>query len=308
MILTVTANPAVDKVYFVDEFIMGNVYRPKSMVASAGGKGLNVTRVASILGQPVIAMGFLGGGASSFIQKEVEKLGAIPCFTTVCGETRTCINISNSSGVSGEILEPGPNITPAENKSFLELFDKKVDLCDVVCVSGSLPNGLDSEFYNKLINKCVKKGKPIIVDTSGQTLIDVIDKSPFMIKPNSDEIVSLFGNTLDNKNDMKNVLYLLKKKGIAVPLITLGKDGAIAMVEDKYYHYNMPDVSVKNSVGSGDSTVAGIAVGICKGLSFLDAVKLGMACGIANTQFEQTGMVSEDLVKKFYNQILVEVI
>lgn len=306
MILTVTANPAVDKVYFVNEFVMGNVYRPKDMKVSAGGKGLNVSRVATIIGQPVTAMGFLGGGTGEFIKKETEALGIIASFTPIAGETRTCINISNDSGISGEILEPGPTITPSEKEEFFTLFHKKIDLCDVVCVSGSLPKGLDNTFYIELVNICKQKKKPVIVDTSGQTMLDIIEESPFMVKPNSDEIAQFFGKSPESVGDIKNALRLLKDKGVALPLITLGKNGAVALIEKEFYHFKTPDIAVKNSVGSGDSVVAGIATGICKGLPITDAIRLGMACGVSNTQFEQTGMVTCEMVDKYYKDVTVE--
>lgn len=306
MILTVTANPAVDKVYFVDDFVMGNVYRPKDTRVSAGGKGLNVSRVAAILGSPVTATGFLGGGSGEFIKKETEALGIISCFTPIAGETRTCINISNDSGVSGEILEAGPLITASEKDEFFLLFRKKIELCDVVCISGSLPKGLDSTFYGELIRICKHNNTPVIVDTSGQTLMDVIDYSPFMVKPNGDEAAQFYGKDIKDVENVKCALKQMKSKGIAIPLMTLGKNGAVAFIENEFYRFRTPDIVVKNAVGSGDSTVAGIAVGIWKGYSSVDAIRFGMACGVSNTQFEQTGMVTPEAVAEFYKQITVE--
>ena len=305
MILTVTANPAIDKVYFVNEFKMGNLYRPDNICVSAGGKGLNVSRVASILGEPVTAMGFLGGSSGNFILEEVKKLGIIANFTSVSGETRTNINISDRTGCSGELLEPGPAITPNEQETFFVQFDKSVESCDIICISGSLPLGLDSSFYCRLIDICKHKSKPVIVDTSGDTLQDVVNHKPFMIKPNIDEVSQFMGFTPKTNSDIKYFLQTLKAKGIRVPFVTLGKDGAAAYVENHYYRFEIPSVDIKNAVGSGDSTVAGIAVGICKGLPLLPSLQLGMAVGIANTQFEQTGIVTTDLVKEYYGQIKI---
>ena len=120
MILTVTANPAIDIVYFVDEFKMGEVHRPFKMTCSAGGKGINVSRVASIMGESVTAMGFVGGNNGAFIQSEMEKLGIKNMFTEIKGETRKCVNISDASGKSGEILESGPEISKDEEERFLK--------------------------------------------------------------------------------------------------------------------------------------------------------------------------------------------
>ncbi len=303
MILTITANPAIDKVYFVDEFVMGNVYRPLKVTATAGGKGLNVSRVASILGEEVTAMGFLGGSSGNFIQKEIAKLGICANFTSICGETRTCINISDRLGCSGEILEEGPTITATEKEEFFTQLNATIDVSNIVCISGSLPNGLDASFYCKLIELCGEKNVPVIIDTSGATLSKIIDKRPFMIKPNCDEAMQLTGQYPNSTNEVKSFLYFLKEKGVTIPFISLGKHGAAAMIDNKYYHFKIPSVPVVNCVGSGDSTVAGIAVGICRRLPIIDAIRLGMASGIANTQFQQTGLVTNDLVESFYKQI-----
>ncbi len=306
MILTITANPAIDKVYFVDEFIMGNVYRPKKMTATAGGKGLNVSRVASILGESVMAMGFLGGNSGDFIREEVKKLGITENFTQTKGETRTCMNISDKFGKSGEILESGPAITDEEKHEFIDAFKKNVDLCNIVCVSGSLPKGLDSDFYCDIIELCNEKNKPVIVDTSGSTLQNVLVKAPFLVKPNYDELTQLTGKVPENNEDIKEFLDFLKSKGVHLPLVTLGKNGSVALVENEYYHFEVPEINIKNSVGSGDSTVAGIATAICRGYSYVEAIRFGMAAGVANTQFEQTGMVTKELVEKYYKEITVD--
>lgn len=303
MILTITANPAIDKVYFVDEFVMGNVYRPHKLTVSAGGKGLNVSRVARILGEEVTAMGFLGGSSGNYIQNEISKLGILTNFTPISGETRTCINISDRLGCSGELLEEGPTITEIEKDAFFTQFNSTINACDIVCISGSLAKGLDSSFYSKLIKLCNIKNIPVIIDTSGATLSKIIDENPFMVKPNCDEAQQLTGIYPKTTNDVKTFLRFLKEKGVTVPFVSLGKNGSATLINDKYYHFKIPSVTVVNSVGSGDSTVAGIAVGICRNLPIIDAIRLGMASGIANTQFQQTGLVTTDLVEKFYKQI-----
>lgn len=306
MILTVTANPAIDNVYFVKDFVMGEVRRPLGIARSAGGKGLNVARVSKILGADVGAMGFAGGYNGEFIRSEVKRLGIEELFTPIAGETRNCINISDENGVSGEILEQGPEIQKAEAESFLEAFEERIKEYDIVSVSGSLPKGLNSEFYCRLIAIANKNNKKIIVDTSGKTLSDVIEAKPYMVKPNRDELSAYLGMAVESREQVKNALEVLHIKGITVPVVSLGKDGAMAYVDEKTYKFSIPDVSVKNTVGSGDSTIAGIATGLDRGMSIVDSIRLGMAAGIANTQFEQTGLVSQELVEKFYNEIKIE--
>ena len=306
MILTVTANPTIDRVYFVENFEMGEVHRPEKFTRSAGGKGLNVARVAKILGTDTAAMGFAGGYAGEFVKSEVEKQGIKNLFTQINGETRTCVNISDKNGKSGEILEAGPEITQEEKDAFLKEYVNSIESYDIICVSGSLPKGLESDFYIKLTEIAKEKGKKIIVDTSGETLEKVLDSKPYMVKPNKYEVSKLMGKEISADNEIKEALDFLYKKGVGVPFMSLGKEGAAVFTGGEYYKFSTPDIKVVNTVGSGDSTVAGIAVGLDKGECVVDAIKLGMASGTANTQFEQTGMVTKELVDEFYSQITVK--
>lgn len=308
MILTVTANPTIDKVYFVDKLKVGQVHRPLKVTASAGGKGINVARVAKLMGEEATALGFIGGNAGSFIAEEIKKLGIIEDFTRVSGESRTNFNISDSQGFSTELLESGPTVTKEQIEALLEQFKAYADRCDIICAAGSLPKGADSSFYKELIKIAKAKNKKIIVDTSGKALLDIIDEAPFMIKPNRDELFELLGYEAKNESDIKKALLTLYQKGIKLPIITLGADGAYAYIEDKFYRFYSPSVSVKNAVGSGDSCVAGIAVGIIRDLPLPDAIVLGMAAGTANTQFSETGFVSKELVEKYLKEVKYETI
>ena len=305
MISTVTANPTIDKVYFVDDFKMGEVHRVNRTAKSAGGKGINVARVAKQLGEEVISMGFIGGAAGEFVKSETEKLGIVSSYTKICGETRTNANILNANGISGELLEIGPEVSEKEQRDFIEQYKERINESKIICISGSLPRGVSPQFYCELVKIAKSQNKCVIVDTSGDTVKEVLKEKPFMIKPNSDEIENLLGYAPKDDNDIKNALLFLTEQGVALPLITLGKNGASAMIENKFYRFLPPLVSVKNAVGSGDSTVSGIAVGIARGYCLLDAVKLGVASGTANTQFEQTGVISKNLVEKYFDEIKI---
>lgn len=308
MILTITPNPTIDKVYFVDKFNIGKVHRPIKVACTAGGKGINVARVAHILGENVMAMGFIGGGSGEYVQTELQALGIETFFTRVKGETRTNVNISDKGGKSSEILEDGPEISPEEEKRFFEQLEKNLPSASIVCASGSIPKGLDSKFYCELIRIAKSHGKKIIADTGGKVLEEVISAKPYMIKPNEFELSQLFGKEIKTPEDMKKALLFLYEKRIEVPLITLGKDGAMAYVEGQFLKFNSPQVIVKNAVGSGDSTIGGIVAGLCRGMRVVDSIRLGMAAGTANTQFEETGFVSCELVQKYYKEVTVEVI
>ena len=301
-ILTITANPAVDRVYFVEDFKIGEVHRPVKNVFSAGGKGINVSRVCKLLDADIIATGFLGGYMGDYIRSQLKNLDINDCFTQINGETRICINISDKNGVSSEILEGGPIITAYEKERFIESFKERILDCEIITVSGSLPQGLNSDFYITIADIAKEYNKRIIFDTSGKALEDVIENKPFMVKPNKDEFLKLAGWS---DFDPKRALMFLKDKGVEVPFVSLGKDGAVAIINQKFYKFSVPTIDVVNTVGSGDSTIAGIAVGISKGMSICDSIVLGMAAGVSNSLFETTGFVTKDTVKEFYKKIEV---
>ena len=171
-----------------------------------------------------------------------------------------------------------------------------------------MPQGIDESFYAEVIRLCKEEGKKVIADASEKVLGKIIDEKSFMIKPNRYELSVLMGKEISSRDDIKEALLFMKNKGIELPLITLGKDGAMAYIGERFYKFNSPCVEVKNAVGSGDSSVAGIAVGLSRGMNALDAIRLGMASGTANTQFEETGFVSCELVEKYYKEITVETI
>ena len=301
-ILTVTANPAIDRVYFVDDFVMGEVRRPRKTVFTPGGKGLNVSRVASLLGADVTAMGFAGGYTGDFIKAEIRKTGISEKFTDIQGETRICVNITDKTGASGEILEKGPSVTADEEKMFLDSFRNNIKECDVITVSGSLPEGLTTDFYGKIAAISAQENKKTIFDTSGKALTEIVKAKPYMIKPNKDEFLQFTGQ---ERFEAKKALLILKELGVEVPFISLGKDGAAAMIDGRFCRFSVPVVKVINSVGSGDSTVAGIATGISRKMSLCDSIRLGMAAGISNTQIESTGVISKKQVEELYNSIEV---
>ena len=197
MILAVTMNPAIDKIYFVDGFKLDEVHRPKGIISSAGGKGLNVARVAKIIGEEVAVTGFLGGGNGQFIRKKVKELGLIDRFVEIDDETRICINITdNVNNTTSEVLEPGPIITEEQSGKFLSSFSTMIDDVDIITFSGSLPKGLDSDFYAKLIRICNVKNKKVLLDTSGDAFKYGVLALPYMVKPNEDEIGTVYdGNT-----------------------------------------------------------------------------------------------------------------
>jgi tagatose 6-phosphate kinase len=309
MILTVTMNPAIDKVYAIDDFCVNKVFRPKAMTATPGGKGLNVARVAYLLGEEVMATGLIGGNNGRTIHSQVEASGINSCFVPIEGESRICINIMDEKNTtSTEVLEPGPVISEDECREFIRRYTELVDTCRVVTASGSLPSGVQAPFYRELIRIAREKGRKFLLDTSGEALLEGIEEKPYMVKPNQDEIQKVTGRPPATLDDCKEALGFLLSKGVEVPVISMGMDGCAAAWEKEFFRFSAPPIQVVNTVGSGDSFIAGCAVAFNRGLEPMEAIKLGMACGMANTQFFKTGMISKELVERFLKEIRVEAI
>lgn len=297
MILTVTANAAIDKRYVVERFGVGNVNRVKSCQANAGGKGINVARVASIAGEKMTATGFLGGHAGKFISERVESRGITSDFVWCEGESRTCINIWDEvNKEQTEFLEPGFSVNSEDCDKLVAKFKSLLPLCNVVTISGSTPKGAGSDLYKRMIYAAREAGKPIILDTSGQLLEDCLLERPTMIKPNIDEIRALTGRPMNSRESMIKAAKDLHDDGIEIVVISLGGDGSLVSCSEGVFDVKVPKIDAVNTVGCGDSMIAGFAVGMSRGLPITETIRLASAVSAANAMRMETGFfVKEDM-------------
>lgn len=306
MILAVTMNPAIDKIYFVKSFNIDKVHRPDEMIASAGGKGLNVARVAKLVGENVAASGYLGGGNGKFISGKVEELGLVDRFVQIEDETRICINVTDvANQTCTEVLEAGPTITPSQEQLFLDSFAEMIKDVDIITLSGSLPKGLAPDFYAKLITIAKIQYKHVLLDTSGAAFMEGVKAKPFLIKPNDDEIKAVYDGPVETLDDLVEAIKYFKQDGIELPIISLGKDGSLAGLSDGIYKVTFPKIDIVNTVGSGDSFIAGCAVGLSRQMKETDMLKFATACGSANTQYSQTGFVEQAKVDEYFDKASV---
>ena len=307
MILAITMNPAIDKIYFVENYQINEVHRPTKVIDSAGGKGLNVARVANIIGEEVAATGFVGGGNGKFIENAIEKLGIINRFVHIESNSRICINVTDTvHKTCSEVLEPGPHIHVNEEKQFLEAFNDMIKDVDVITISGSLPQGVSADFYSKLIQEANRQQKKVILDSSKEALQLGILAKPYAIKPNKDEIKTFYKGSLDSIDGLIDALVFFQNQGVKMPIISLGSAGSLIAYENKVYQVKIPRINVINTVGSGDAFVAGCAVGLSRQYSLEDTLRLATACGCVNAMHQQTGYVTEEEVCDFTKQVIVE--
>ncbi|HGL4042738.1 TPA: hexose kinase [Enterococcus faecium] len=311
MITTVTMNPSVDISYSLDYLNIDKVNRANQVTKTAGGKGLNVARVLHDLQGDVLVTGMLGGTHGTFITRELDKAGIKLDFVTIKGETRDSIAILHE-GNQTEILESGPTISIDEQKLFLDKFRKLVGLAKIITISGSLPEGIPTNFYQQLVKIAKDNGVKILLDTSGISLRKALigNNKPYMIKPNLSELEALLGKTfsLEYLDEIQKALFDSLFKGIEWIVVSLGKAGAIAKHGETFYKVTIPKIKVFNPVGSGDASIAGFAYAMTKNMNANDMLKMCMATGMANAQERITGHVDLSNVEKHFSRIDVKLI
>lgn len=307
MILTVTLNTSVDKLYVLDRLSPHEVMRVKEVNNTAGGKGLNVSRVAVLAGERVTAMGFVGGCNGMLFESLIREDGIEKQFTHVHAETRCCVNVRDTeTNRSTEFLEPGNPVTPEEVQQFLTEFKAQLPKADVVTISGSMPKGAPEDFYGVLVQAARRQRIPVILDSSGGALKNALSAGPSMIKPNSDEICQLLNVNICSRQDLIAAAKQLHQRGIATVAVSLGKDGVLVVCGEGVYHGITPDIPVVNTVGCGDSMVAGFAVSMARREPMEQAIRYAVAVSTANALTKETGFFRQGDLARLLGQVQVK--
>lgn len=307
MITTVTLNPSVDKHYdILDEIEIGKVIRVDNCSNTAGGKGLNVARSIHILGEKVVATGFLGGYHGAYIKRLLKEEGIEQQFIDIQNETRNCINIVNSKGQSIEFLEQGAEVLDTEQKKFFELFDSLVQQSDVITLSGSISKGMSDDIYRKCIDKIKSHQKISILDTSGNALREGIKSCPTVVKPNREELEKLLNQKLVTEADVIMAAKRLYQEGISYVVISCGSEGAFLICEKGVYYGQAPNIQVVNTVGCGDTMVGALAVGFQKTMPVEERLRYSIAVSCANALHEKTGFFEKNVCDILLNQVNIK--
>lgn len=305
MITVVTFNPSIDTLYKLESFEIGKVQRAGDVKKSAGGKGINVARVLNQLGHSPMCMGFVGGYNGLYIKDEIKKIGLRDEFIKIDGETRVCLNIIDKNKVSTEILESGPIVEENDMIKFERHLENILEETKILVASGSLPKGLPIDYYGLLGEICRIKNIKFILDTSGKYLESAINSHIYMIKPNIDELEALCKCNINNKEDAIKEAYKLLRYNIENICISMGKDGMILVNKDSIYEVKIPSIKIENTVGSGDSSIAGFAYGLLNDYSLKDCLRLSNACGMSNAMNIKTGFIDVNEVEKLFKEIEV---
>lgn len=309
MILTVTMNPAVDISYQVSDLKIDDINRValNEVKKTAGGKGLNVSRVLRQAGIDVCATGIVGGTTGQLIINQCSDIGIDTQFEEIEAESRNCIAILHD-GNQTEILESGAAVSPAVQATFLKRFDQLLEKVDVVAISGSVLPGFSTDLYAQMVERVGVQGKKVILDTSGSQFVTALNHhvKPFAIKPNSSELSELLGReVVDTAESLKLALEDQMFSDIPLILVSRGGNGGFAKVEQSYYEIIIPKIEVVNPVGSGDSTVAGISYSLEHNLSVEEMLRHAMLFGMLNAMENLTGCIDLSKTDQIYSDIKV---
>ena len=300
MIYTVTFNPALDYIVHVDNLAMGSINKIKKEQVFAGGKGVNVSVVMKNLGYDNTAMGFVAGFTGDEIERELKERGIDTKFIHLPnGISR--INIKLKSEFETELNGQGPEVTQEAIDEFLKQMEW-LKAGDYLVISGSTPALINDDIYGEILKSLMGRGVNVTVDATKGLLLKALPYHPFLIKPNKRELEEFFDVTLYNKKDIIEYAEKLKDRGARNVLVSLGADGAILLAEDgQLYERKAPEGKVINSVGSGDSMVAGFIAGYMKHADYDAALKLGVAAGSACAFLD--GLASKEAIMDIFEQI-----
>lgn len=300
MIYTVTFNPALDYVVKVNHFTLGMVNRTVQEDIYYGGKGINVSTVLKNLGYDNTALGFVAGFTGDEIVRGAKTLGFIPDFIRVeHGISR--INVKMKSDEESEINGMGPEITQKDVEKLFEKLEKLAD-GDILILSGSIPKSIDDDIYENIMARLDGRGIRIVVDAEKNLLLNVLQYHPFLIKPNNHELGDMFGVVLKSDGEITEYAKKLQERGARNVLISMAGDGAILVDETgKTHRMGVPKGTVRNSVGAGDSMVAGFVAGYLERQDYEHALRLGSAAGSASAFSE--GLASKEDIMKLYQEL-----
>jgi len=308
LIYTITLNPALDRTLWINQIredVSNRIIREESY---AGGKGIDVSKVLTALGVENRALGFLAGFAGRQLEAQLTRDGTQCSFIPVSGETR--INIVIHELVTGRQIilnSSGPEVKPFE---ILEITDvvRRLEEPEFVSIGGSLPPRAHPEIYRKIIETARLRGAKVILDVDREALKIGIGGKPDVIKPNIHELSALVGRKLEKRGEILEAAREINRKGVEIVLVSMGPRGILLVSEGEAYQAVPPSVEVVNTIGAGDSSVAGFIYGRVSGRDLKESLILATAAGTATTLRRGTALATKEDVEKLAPQVRLEII
>lgn len=300
MIYTLTLNPAIDYILALDSLKVGKINRSVNENIYFGGKGINVSLILSELGVKSVATGFVAGFTGDALIKGISS-DNIKCDFVKLEKGITRINVKIRHGEETDINTQGPIVDESDIYRLFKILDNTAS-GDLLILSGSVPSNLPQDIYEKIMQRLKLKGVGFIVDAQGELLLSTLKYNPFLIKPNLDELGEIFSVKIENNEDAIKYARELRKMGAKNVIVSLGKDGAVLLDEkDREYYISACKGDTVDSVGAGDSMLAGFIAGYLLNKDYNYALRLATAAGGA-TAFSQ-GLANREDIERLMEQL-----
>jgi 1-phosphofructokinase family hexose kinase len=306
MILCITPNPAIDRTLILPRLVLGRVHRAQEIIVAAGGKGLNVARAIRTLGGEPLCMGFAGGHSGRLLADLAQNEGLNPSWTWTDSETRICTILISHSGDATVINESGMPVSTSDWRRLEQDLHRQSSGVHFVCLSGSLPPGSSVEDLQGLLSMLVDSGKHVWVDTSGMALNTALAYPRICIKVNENEIAEALGLEINDSTSARHALMMLRERGQATSVITLGSAGALLATQEGAWHAQGLQVKAVSTVGSGDAFLGGLVTALDGGKEWPEALRDAVAAGTANTLTPGGGKFSLQDFNAIRNQIHIQ--
>lgn len=307
MIVTVTMNPAIDKTVDIDALERGGLNRIQHVELDAGGKGINVSKTIHALGGKSVATGFIAGNSGNIIRGVLDQWQIENDFIEVSGETRTNTKVFEKSGELTELNEPGPTVEEQDVKALLHKLEGYADPNTLFVLAGSVPQGVPKDIYQKITELVHQKGAKVLLDADGELFTKALEAVPDIIKPNRVELEQYAGmDYIASEQELLSAAEKLMEKGIGTVAVSMGKSGAIFLMEDTKVKCPGLKVKAHSTVGAGDAMVAALSYSWSEGKSPEDTVKMCMAVSAGAVTTIGTKPPAKDVVSSLLEQVVLE--
>jgi tagatose 6-phosphate kinase len=309
MILCLGTTPVMQRTMVFERVHLDAVNRAAEVRETASGKSINVARVLHLLGEEVVATGFLGGDPGRFIRDDLRTAGVCHDFVTVGPKTRTCVTVidrgdrDRGGGTVTELVEESKEVEKPAWGKLRGRVAEHLPRAKVMVLSGSLTPGAPQDFYGYCVKRATEYAVNTIVDASGEPLRRALPARPLVVKPNRSELARTLDAPIESDAALRDAIRQLVALGPHWVVVTQGKDGAVVSDGDRFWRVRPPRVAAVNPIGSGDALAAGLASAISRGQRLPEACRLGVACGAANAMTLTPADVRPDDVAELLQRV-----
>jgi len=307
LIITLTINPSIDRNVFVDRLVFEDRAYILSQSDSAGGRGINASRVLHAYGAKTLAVATCGGANGERFQKLLAKSGFAVKLVPIGREIRTNFTVTDRQGLAVKMNEPGPLITPDELKSIEKTVESRLEGASWLMLCGSIPPGVSSEFYTKLIRRARERKVKTLLDTDGDALLHGVEEGPTVVTPNQPEAERLLNRALITRAHFMEAATRIKAMGAESVLLSLGSRGVVAINENQLMEVLPPRIDAVSPLGGGDALAAAYVWATTKKKDFADCVRWGVAAGTASARLPGVEFANLEQTKELYKAVEVRV-